>query len=243
MEPPTTGNPTFSFPATSWTLVVRAWDRSDAAAKEQLERLCRAYWKPVYGQIRRRFGLPHEDSADLTQEFFAEVLATRALARADRSLGRFRTFLRAALENFVLNRMRSQRAIRRGGGVRALPLEALDAEPAVAAVGSEEFDGMFAAALLEDAVKLARERFVAEGDGRIDRVFEMYYLGATQPTYEEIARRLALTPHQVERALKSARNALRAIVRARLRETLSNPADLDEEMRTLFPALAQGGDR
>ena len=43
------------------------------AAQEALEDLCRTYWRPIYGFVRREGARP-EEAKDITQGFFALIL-------------------------------------------------------------------------------------------------------------------------------------------------------------------------
>ena len=89
--------------------------------------LCRNYWYPLYAFIRRR-GHSAEEAEDLTQEFFARLLAKEFLAGVDREKGRFRTFLLMAVKRFLANEYDRAQAQKRGGGQRMVPLDALESE-------------------------------------------------------------------------------------------------------------------
>ena len=106
------------FPSTRWTMVLEAGD--DEAASRQslsaLSELCRIYWRPLYLFLRRE-GFGPDDAQDLTQGFFADLIETRAYARADREKGRFRSFLLGALKHFAANARDRERAQKRGGGI------------------------------------------------------------------------------------------------------------------------------
>ena len=82
-----------------------------------LARLCQSYWYPLYAYARRR-GYSADDAQDLTQEFFARLLAQNWLAQADRQRGRFRTFLLSAMGHFLANEWDKARAEKRGGKVQ-----------------------------------------------------------------------------------------------------------------------------
>lgn len=99
---------------------MEAGKRDSPAAAAALEQLCRTYWYPLYAYIRRR-GFGPEDAQDLTQEFFAQLLRKNYPARADRTKGRFRTFLLHALGQFLSDQRERAGALKRGGG-RAAPL-------------------------------------------------------------------------------------------------------------------------
>ena len=101
----TTGNKTPRQPVfvtTHWSLVVSAGRNDTPHARNALEKLCRAYWFPIYAFVRRQGHGPH-DAQDLTQEFFARLLEKKQLAGADPAKGRFRSFLLASLKHFLAN--------------------------------------------------------------------------------------------------------------------------------------------
>ena len=77
-EPP----PRPAFVTTHWSLVVSAGGNDTTHARNALEKLCRAYWFPIYAFVRRQGHNPH-DAQDLTQEFFARLLEKNQLAGAD----------------------------------------------------------------------------------------------------------------------------------------------------------------
>ena len=109
--------PAGCFLTTHWSVVLTAGSSDTPRAQAALEKLCRAYWFPLYAYVRRR-GHSVEDAQDLTQEFFARVLERHWLARADQAKGRFRTFLLTAMERFLANEWDKVRALKRGGGQR-----------------------------------------------------------------------------------------------------------------------------
>src|SRR5882724_8906974 len=107
------------FRQTRWSLVRRAASFDSPESREALEALCRAYWFPIYAFIRRQGRSPH-DAQDLTQDFFARLLAGHSIARADPQLGRFRTFLLGALKHFLTDAQRQANALKRGGGLEII---------------------------------------------------------------------------------------------------------------------------
>ena len=90
------------FATTQWSIVVAAGEMGAHEARLALAQLCETYWYPLYAYVRRRVGNVHE-AQDLTQAFFCHLLEKQTIARADRSRGRFRTFLVTALKNFLNN--------------------------------------------------------------------------------------------------------------------------------------------
>src|SRR5712671_1128247 len=99
------------FATTHWTVVLSARDGSSSAA---LDTLCRTYWYPIYGFIRRS-GHASADAEDLTQGFFAHLLEKNALRTVGQEKGKFRSFLLASLRHYLADQSDRARAQKRGG--------------------------------------------------------------------------------------------------------------------------------
>ena len=92
------------------------------AAREALEKLCRTYWRPIYGFVRRQ-GVGPEEAKDLTQGFFALLLERRDLNTVRQEKGRLRSYLLTSLKHFLTNERNRAMAIKRGEGQRLIPLD------------------------------------------------------------------------------------------------------------------------
>src|SRR5947207_15794780 len=112
------------FPETLWSAVIGAQDRAAFDHRARVDRLVRLYWKPVYWALRLRWKRQHEDAKDLTQTFFAHLLEKDALAGVGPDKGKFRSWLRVVLDNFMRNELEAAKAQKRGGGLKALSLDA-----------------------------------------------------------------------------------------------------------------------
>jgi hypothetical protein len=101
-----------AFLTTHWSLIEHIKDGSDKDGA-LIGLLLRTYWKPVYCYLRHK-GYDNEQAKDLTQDFFQEVVLNRHLVdRADKDKGRFRSFLLYALNQYLINRDRDERAQKR----------------------------------------------------------------------------------------------------------------------------------
>src|ERR1700733_5861177 len=144
------------FATTHWSAVLTAGQDTNRAA-DALARLCQDYWYPLYAYARRRGCSPH-DAQDLTQEFFARLLAGNWLARADPQRGRFRSFLLSAMKHFMANEWNKALTQKRGGGklIQSLNEDLAEhqyrLEPADNAAPEYVFDQRWAVALLERAL-------------------------------------------------------------------------------------------
>src|SRR5690349_19723165 len=87
------------FLTTHWSVVLAAADSSTPSAANAIEKLCFFYWYPLYAYVRRR-GYPSHDAQDLTQEFFARLLAKNFLTGVAEEKGKFRSFLLGAMNHF-----------------------------------------------------------------------------------------------------------------------------------------------
>ena len=114
-------NGALAFATTHWSVVLTAQDESPAA-QEALEKLCRTYWRPIYGFVRRQ-GAAIEDAEDLTQGFFALFLERKDLNTVRKEKGRLRSYLLVSVKNFLADEARHAMAVKRGKGQRLIPLE------------------------------------------------------------------------------------------------------------------------
>jgi len=239
-EPP--GHP--AFVTTHWSLVLSARDDASPQSADALEKLCRTYWFPIYAFVRRQGHNPH-DAQDLTQEFFARVLGKNYFADADRAKGRFRSFLLATLKHFLANEWDKARAQKRGGGQSLLPLNIADAEtaygfePADRFTAEKIFERRWALTLLEAVLRRLRAEYARDGK---EKLFEQLKPTLTEASrsvrYSEIADRLGTSEGAVKVAVHRLRQRYREVLRAEIADTVASPAEIDDEIRNLFAALA-----
>src|SRR5438093_5219386 len=116
-------NGAVAFATTHWSVVLEAQGQSPAA-QEALEKLCRTYWRPVYGFVRRQ-GVGPEEAKDLTQGFFALLLERRDLDAVRKDKGRLRSYLLTSLKHFLTNERSRTMPVKRGEGQRLIPLDAV----------------------------------------------------------------------------------------------------------------------
>src|SRR6185503_4836066 len=110
------------FATTHWSVVLAAGQGDSPQAHRALETLCRGYWYPIYVYVRRK-GYGPDEAQDLTQEFFAQLIAKEHLRLADRSKGKFRTFLLATLDYFLAREWSRAHRQKRGGQFIFLSLD------------------------------------------------------------------------------------------------------------------------
>jgi RNA polymerase sigma-70 factor (ECF subfamily) len=228
------------FATTRWTVVVAAGRKSDTQARQALEELCRTYWYPLYAYVRRQ-GHAKEDAEDLTQAFFARFLEKNYLAGLDRERGKFRAFLLASLKHFLANEWDKARAQKRGGGAELLSLDWQDADeryridPADRLSPDKLYDRMWAVTLLERVIVRLREE--SSEPHLLEHLKPFLTMDTNAIPYLVAATNLGLTEGALRVSVHRLRRRYRELLRAEIAETLSNPAQLDDELQALFNAF------
>ncbi len=231
------------FDTTQWSMVYEAAHAGSAGADEALAALCRRYWPPLLEFARRR-GYTEGDAQDLTQSFFAAIIGRNALASADPTRGRFRTFLLSSFVHFMHGERAKSEAAKRGGGER---IEDWDDEksgevlrghrPELSA--HESFDRSWAEHLFGLALeRLAGEYKAADQEGWFSQLRPFLSLPGDGVAYAEVASQFGVKPDSVNVAVHRLRRRLGDLLRAEVRRTVRDPADLEEELRHLVGILA-----
>jgi RNA polymerase sigma-70 factor (ECF subfamily) len=204
------------------------------------------YWPPIYSFIRRR-GYAPPDAQDLTQGFFAFFLRTKAYARTDHLRGKFRSFLLASVKNFLADNWDREQAIRRGRDYQFVSLDRetgetfYDAASAADSTAESLFELSWAKSLTAGALKSLREELQAEGKAKLFEELKSFLIGGTVlPSYDEASARMGLPRATVKTHVHRLRQRYREIVRREVARTVSSPHEIDEELRYLCNALAQG---
>ncbi len=234
--------PRSQFGETRWSVVLAAQGSpGDEGAAAALAELCRLYWYPLYAFVRRS-GHPPAEAEDLTQEFFARLLEKEWLASVDREKGRFRAFLLAAMKHFLSKEWRRSRALKRGGAVTFMPLEAEEryaAEPLDRFTPETLYERRWALTVLENVFATLRAEM--EAAGKIELFTALKDLLSPDPqnlSYREIAVQLGLGEDAVKMAVYRLRKRYRDLLRAHIAATVESTAEVDAEIRDLFRALA-----
>ena len=232
------------FTTTHWSVVLTARDREAPEASLALEQLCRTYWYPLYAFVRRR-GYPLHEAQDLTQEFFARLLARNYLGAADRTRGKFRTFLLTALEHFLANEWRNAHAQKRGGRVAFLSFDDPVAEELFGQVAAtdlspeRQYEKQWAMTLLEQGLVALQREFKAAGKGAWFDELKVFLTGEKQnASYADLARKLATTEGALKTAVSRLRQRYAGLLREEVARTVATPEEVEEELRALLGALS-----
>ena len=239
------------FEATHWSLILTAGKSGEAPREAQaaLARLCQTYWPPLYGFIRSR-GYSLHDAQDLTQGFFCRLIEHELYTHADRAKGKFRSFLLTSVKNFLNDAYDREHALKRGGECKFLPLheeQAIAAEtafqastvPGLAPAEDDLFERQWAQTLVGAAFARLQSEFAREGKGSLFGTLKVFLHGSADPlpTYEQLARQLAMPAVTVRSHVNRLRARYRETLRAEIRQTVDSEEAVDEELRELLRVL------
>ncbi len=232
------------FPSTHWSIVLAATDDASPFARDSLEKLCRAYWYPIYALVRHR-GYSPPDAEDLVQGFFAHVLEKAVLHQVSQEKGRFRTFLRVCLGHYLSQQVERSQAQRRGAGCVHLSLETSNAESRYAretgtALSSEQlFDRAWALGVLQQALEKLRGESAAAGRGELFDAVEGHLTGSKPcPGYTELVPRCGMNAAALRMMVTRLRRRYGELVRLEISHTLQSAEDVEQELKDLLAALA-----
>jgi RNA polymerase sigma-70 factor (ECF subfamily) len=234
------------FATTQWSLVLAAGDRGTTGADEALASLCSLYWYPIFAFVRRQ-GHGADEAQDLTQGFFTRLIEKGDLGDADRSRGRFRSFLLAACQHFLSNERDREQALKRGGGRVPLSIDVAAAEGryerafAHSETPEHLYDRQWSLALLTAVLDSLREEYVAAGNERLfDRLKGFLTADENAGTHAGAAVDLGMTTGAVKVAVHRLRRRYREALRQRVADTLASPDEIDDEIRHLLASLGPG---
>lgn len=207
--------------------------------------MCRTYWFPLYGYIRRRGHNP-ADAEDLTQAFFTRLLEKDWLVVADQNRGRFRTFLLASLNHFLANEWDKTQAQKRGGGEQFVSLDAtsgearLQCEPIDHRSPDREFDRRWALALLELVLNRLKAEYATQNKSKLfDSLKATLGMERHGLPYAELGKTLAVSEGAVRVSAYRLRQRYRELLREEIAQTVDGAAAVEDELRHLFEALGR----
>ncbi len=228
-----------SFPATHWSLIIKAGTPESPLARAALEELCSIYWYPLYAFIRRKGNAP-DRALDLIQDFFARLLEKDILTSVDQRKGRFRAFLQVACKNFLIDTWRQKRDL----SATAISIDARTAEgryviePADNMTPERLFDRAWAFTLLDRVLALLAAEYAEPESVELFNQLKVFLTedkGALRAA--ELAARLGTSVGAVHSATHRLRKRYRAILQEQIAATLADPSELKDEIRSLFDTL------
>ena len=231
-----------AFTTTRWSVVLEAQGES-LAAQKALETLCRTYWRPIYGFVRRQ-GAGPEEAKDLTQGFFALLLERRDLESVRKEKGRLRSYLLTSLKHFLINERSRAIAIKRGEGQRLIPLEAFcerertGFESTDMASADHVYERNWALTVLDQVLARLGDEYRAAGKMALfDQLQKSLADEPDRPSQADTAREFGMTENAVKQACHRLRQRYRQLLREEIAHTVMLPGDIEDELRHLIAVL------
>ncbi len=231
-----------AFTTTHWSIVLAARGHSPAA-EEALEKLCRTYWRPIYGFVRRQ-GVGPEEAKDLTQGFFALLLERRDLDAVRKEKGRLRSYLLTSVKHFLANERNRAMAIKRGQGQRLIPLEDLrdrermGFEPSETLPADQIYERRWALSVLDQVLTRLGGEYRAAGNVQLfDWLQKSLIDEPDRPSPADTAREFGMTESAVRQASYRLRQRYRQLLREEIAHTVMLPGDIEDELRHLIIVL------
>jgi len=233
-----------AFTTTHWSVVLQAQGQSPAA-QEALEKLCRTYWRPIYGFVRRQ-GIGSEEAKDLTQGFFALLLERRDLDAVRQEKGRLRSYLLTSLKHFLTNERNRAKAVKRGEGQHLIPLddlrerERIGFEPSDTLAADQIYERSWALSVLDQTLARLGDEYHA-ADPAAARLFDRLQKSLTDEpdrhSPADTAREFGMTESAVRQASYRLRQRYRQLLREEIAHTVMLPGDIENELRHLVAVL------
>ena len=231
-------------PTTQWTLVQAAGAGAAQTDRQRaLEILSRDYWPAIYSYIRT-WGHSPPEAEDLTQSFLSAFIERDSFADASQQDGKFRSWLLAALKNFLLADRRDRNRLKRGGGAAHL---SIDRDLGEAWLESSQVDGdtpetvferRWAAGILERALNRLEEICAREGRDKQYEILMPLIAGMDERGgYAAAAAELEIGEGAARMAAFRLRKRLCALVREEVATTVATSADIEEELEHFFSAF------
>src|ERR1700751_933024 len=234
-----------AFQTTHWTMVLQAGEaQSDSLAQKALSNFGEAYWPPLYAFVRHR-GHASPEAQDLVQGFFAHVIEQNTLSRADREKGKLRTFLLGSFQNYLFNEYDRARTLKRGGGKQILSIDEHlpEAEASMMQTmhltDSAAYDLVWASNIVKRAWQHLESAFEVEGKKEWLEVLRPFVAGGgkTPLSQEEAAEKLGVPIATLRTWLSRLRQRYREALRTEVASTVSDPAEVDQELHYLYQIL------
>ena len=227
------------FPSTSWTLIERIRSDDEREAAKALDEICARYHYPLYCYLRRR-GLDHHDAEDVLHDFLERFLQSDSFSAAEETKGRLRGYLAVSLSRHLIGWVRHQ--ARRPALAGPDNLDELYQHESfhTGETPEEIFERKWALALLFGVIESLSADYDRRGRTLLFETLRPILLaGGSLRGHDTSA--LAAAAGLSEDALRAALHRLlrefRDSLRAEVRQTVENPAEVDDELdhlRRLF---------
>jgi len=228
------------FDQTSWGTVLEAKGGEEALRHAALERLLSRYRKPIMLELRQRTRCGSDEAEELTHQFLHNCLRRDFLKNVDPTKGRFRSFIKRCIINFLRDLHREQ-----AGRPQAISLNETDEQgrtlldpPAPTARLENEMDVQWARQVVALSLdRLERECILARRGALFTHLKPLLQGDTPGQSYASLAESLTMNEGAVRTAAHRLRQRLGEIIEEEIKQTLASNEDWREELRYLLDLL------
>ena len=231
----------FGFPTTQWSLLTRASDPDPETRAPALEELCRIYWPPLYAFVRSK-GVSHSEAEDLTQGFFAEIIAKSQLENVDADRGRLRSYLLGGISKYTAKQWRDDHRQKRGGHATVFSLDhpAASEQHSILDLTNHQtpessFERQWALTVIEHTLSKVASDYEARDQSDIFEALKFAITpGEEHRHYKDVATQTGLSVTAVKTRIFRLRARFVRELRKTVADTLTDEKEIDEEIRRLM---------
>jgi RNA polymerase sigma-70 factor (ECF subfamily) len=194
----------------------------------------------------RKSGHSVEEAQDLTQAFFARLLAKNYIRQADRQRGKFRTFLLSALRHFLADEWDRAHTLKRGSGQMIFSWDARAAEERYSLEPIDEldaatlFDRRWATTLLENVLTRVEQEFREAGRQELFATLRPFLIGeADHGAYAAAAQSSGSTVAALKMGVSRLRLRYRELLLEEIAQTVASPEAAEQEYHALVAAITR----
>lgn len=229
------GGSNSQFQTTEWTKIVNS-----TIGKSILAELYNKYWRPVYSYLRRK-GFSNDQAKDLIQGFFSEkVLGQQLLQKADRTRGKFRTFLLTSISNYAIDLNRKKR-----------PMKGIDEKlekPSDIDNPEIEFHIAWAKELLQSVLEELEAECISHDKIIHWEIFRTWLLESNvadgKVNMSVICAKYSIDDvNKAYNMISNIKGRFRKILRRRLRHEVDSDAEVDEEINKFIQIFSRSSTR
>ena len=231
-----------AFATTHWSVILTAQGETPAA-HEALEKICRAYWRPLYGFVMAQ-GVGSQDAQDMVQEFFAALLRRQNFRTIRQEKGRLRSYLLVSLKRFLASERQRAKGVKRYQTTSSIPLDELltseraDFDLSQRTSPDELYERRWILTLLDQVLaRLEAEYRSAGKEILFSRVKDSLVGDAHEQLQSEIAAELRMTENAVNQAFHRFRQRYRVLLREEIAMTVTQPGEIEDELRHFASVL------
>jgi RNA polymerase sigma-70 factor (ECF subfamily) len=221
-----------------WSIVLGSTKSDPKKQKEYLNKLITTYWMPVYTYIRISWKRSNEDAKDLAQEFFTQVMEKDSFKELSPERGRFRSYIKVLLKNFLINRAIMDTREKRGGKKPVVSihneLESIIEDKQ--STGLDLFDKGWAKTVILSAIQVLTEKLRAHGKEQYMKLFNEYYYQdiSNPPTFKDLAGRFNIKEWEVKNQITYVRKMLKKIIVSQVTDYVIDSKEAKDEVKYLL---------